>query len=136
MTTTLTEQARRESGLGLAWATKQQHTVPNGPPNTVTPDPLADTVGFDAHGFLWGVLCVRCPVGVTCTYRLHFRWGGLPGVDDAWDEVDGSDKTVAAGRSSTLRIRVAGARRVYVEILTVSGGTVEVLWSNSTGEMA
>lgn len=118
----------------MAWATKLEIDTPNGPPNTA-PDPLADTVGFDATGFLWGVYAIRCEPGQTCTYRLHFRWDGLPSADDSWDEVAASDGAVAAGRSATQRIRVAGAKRVYVEILTLSGGTVTVLWGNASGVM-
>jgi len=119
--------------MGLAWETKIELTAPNGAPNAVTPDPLADTVGFDCSGFQWGVFSVRCETGEACTYRLHFRWDGLLTADDAWDEVAASDGAVAAGRSATQRIRCAGAKRVYIELLTLTGGTVTVLWANATG---
>lgn len=136
MTTTLTEQARRQSALGLAWQTALEITTPNGPPNDVTPDPLADTVGFAVSDYIWGVVSVRTEPGQTCSFRLHLRWAGLETPDDAWDEVPGSDTSIAAGRSATQRVHVAGALRVYVEILTLSGGTVKVLYANATGQVA
>jgi hypothetical protein len=132
VTTTLTEQARRESGLGLAWASALTLTAPNGAPNSL-PLPLANSVGFDASGYVWGVYAVRCDPGQTCTFRLHFRWAGLAAPDDGWDEVQNSDVSVAAGRSASQRARCAGASRVYVELLTLSGGNVKVLWGNATG---
>lgn len=134
MTTTLTEQARRESGLGIDWKTKLTLSAVNGNPNDITPDPLADTVGFECNGFLWGCYVIRCDPGQTCTFRLHFRWAGLEVAEDRWDEVQASDGSVGSGRSATMRARCSGAARVYIEILTLSGGNVSVLWGNATGE--
>lgn len=103
------------AGKFLHWNDQDSElNAPNG-------EPVSNTSGIEIVDFQFAKVIVKPQGGATVSFRLWFQYEGL----SQFFVVDGSERS---GISSawTQELNIVGVERVYVEILSIDSGTVNI----------